>query len=226
MKTAIGYIRVSTAGQAEEGVSMDAQRAKIEAWAFANDYELGDVFTDAGVSGKRADNRDGLQEALAAACKGKAALVTYSLSRVSRSTRDMLAIAERLDRAGADLVSLSEKVDTTSAAGRMVFRMLAVLNEFERDQVAERTRLAMAHMRKNGKRISGRIPFGYDLAPDGVSLVENRKEQEAIALMRRLRTEGLTLQAICNELEARGIKTKTDTTWAPATVSGILKKAA
>lgn len=42
-------------------------------------------------------------------------------------------------------MSLSEKIDTTTAAGRMVFRMLAVLAEFERDQVAERTRMALAH---------------------------------------------------------------------------------
>ena len=50
------------------------------------------------------------------------------------------AIAERLDKAGADLVSLSEKIDTTSATGKMVFRLLAVLAEFERDLVSERTR--------------------------------------------------------------------------------------
>jgi DNA invertase Pin-like site-specific DNA recombinase len=124
---AIGYVRVSTAEQATEGVSLDAQRARIAAWARANDAELVDVFTDAGLSGGRADNRPGLQAALDRACSGQAALVVYSLSRLARSTRDAITISERLDTAGADLVSLSEKIDTTTAAGKMVFRMLAVL---------------------------------------------------------------------------------------------------
>lgn len=149
MQNAIGYLRVSTAGQVEDGVSLDAQRAKVEAWALANDYTLLGVQVDAGLSGGRADNRPGLQRAIAEACRQKAALVVYSLSRLARSTRDTLAIGEQLDRAGADLVSLSEKIDTTSAAGKMVFRMLAVLSEFERDQISERTKSALQHMLRN-----------------------------------------------------------------------------
>lgn len=86
-----------------------------------------------------------------------------------------------------DLVSLSERIDTTTAAGKMVFRMLAVLAEFERDQVAERTKGALAHLRIQGKRISGKIPYGYDLALDGVSLVSNPKEQRGLQLIQRLR---------------------------------------
>ena len=52
MKTATAYIRVSTEGQATDGVSLETQQAKIAAWCLANDVELGDVFVDAGVSGK------------------------------------------------------------------------------------------------------------------------------------------------------------------------------
>jgi len=50
MKRAWGYIRVSTEGQALDGVSLDAQRAKISAWADLNGYELADIFEDAGIS--------------------------------------------------------------------------------------------------------------------------------------------------------------------------------
>ena len=115
-KTAIGYIRVSTEGQVTEGVSLDAQRAKIEAWCLANDVQLGGVFVDAGISGKRADNRPELQAALNAVCKCGGVLVVYSLSRLARSTKDTISIAERLSKSNADLVSLSEKIDSTSAA--------------------------------------------------------------------------------------------------------------
>lgn len=75
-------------------------------------------------------------------------LVVYSLSRLARSTTDAIAISERLAKSGADLVSLSEWIDTTSASGKMVFRMLAVLAESERDLVSERTKTAMAHLRR------------------------------------------------------------------------------
>ena len=113
MQKAIGYIRVSTEDQANEGVSLDAQRTKLQAWCVANDYELADIQVDAGLSGGRADNRPGLQSAIEQACKSKSALIVYSLSRLARSTKDTIAIGEKLDKAGADLVSLSEKIDTS-----------------------------------------------------------------------------------------------------------------
>ncbi|HLX62420.1 MAG TPA: recombinase family protein [Planctomycetota bacterium] len=222
---AIGYCRVSTEGQAVEGVSLDAQKAKIAAWANLNGFELMAVEVDAGLSGGRADNRPGLQAALDAACKQKAALVVYSLSRLARSTKDAISISERLDKAGADLVSLSERIDTTSAAGKMIFRLLAVMAEFERDQISERTSAAMQHMKNTGKRV-GTIPFGFDCI-DGENLTLNADEQSAIACMKDLKDNGETLQAIAAELERRGIKTKSGgVKWAPKVIAGILRKAA
>jgi DNA invertase Pin-like site-specific DNA recombinase len=222
---AIGYVRVSTDEQAREGISLEAQEAKIKAWAELNDYELEDVYSDAGISGKAMNNRGGLQEALNAVGKGEA-LVVYSLSRMSRSTRDTLEIAEALKRKGADLVSLCEKVDTTNAAGKMVFRMLAVLNEFERDQVSERTKAALAHKKAQGKKTGGDVPFGFELTPEGL-LVENKDEQGGIRLIRKLKSKGYSLRKIAGELEARDIRTKTGKAkWNPKTVSMILRRAA
>ena len=203
MATAIGYIRVSTEGQAQDGVSLAAQRAKITAWCDLNDYTLAAVHVDAGISGKSADNRPGLQSALADCRKGSA-LVVYSLSRLARSTRDTIEISERLAKTGADLVSLSEKIDTTTAAGKMVFRMLAVLAEFERDQIGERTATAMQFKKAKGERI-GAVPYGYDLAGDGVALVANPAEQEVIAQAKELHDGGMSLRKIAAELDRRGL---------------------
>jgi site-specific DNA recombinase len=157
-KPVVGYTRVSTGGQAVDGVSLDAQRERIEAWCRANDHELTDVRVDAGLKGGRADNRPALQVALDTVCQSRGVLVVYSLSRLARSTRDTLEIAERLDRAGADLVSLTERIDTTTAAGRMVFRMLAVLAEFERDLISERTTTALRHKQHQGEKQAGTFP--------------------------------------------------------------------
>ncbi len=223
---AVGYIRVSTEDQVREGVSLDAQAAKINAWADLNGYELSNIYKDAGISGSRADNREGLQEALNVIKKGDA-LVVYSLSRLARSTKDTLEMSDYLSKKDADLVSLSEKIDTTTAAGKMVFRMLAVLNEFERDQISERTKTALQYKRSKGEKTGGDLPFGFDLDATTGLLIENTGEQKAIRLIHRLKVKGHSLRAICRELKAEGYRTKTGkTNWHPQAISRIMKRVA
>jgi site-specific DNA recombinase len=217
---AIGYIRVSTQGQAEDGVSLAAQEAKVRAWADLNDADLV-LFRDEGISGKRSDNRPGLQAALDAVGRGDA-LVCYSLSRLSRSTKDTLAMADVLAKKDADLVSLCEKIDTTTAAGKMVFRMLAVLSEFERDQISDRTRMALAHKRACGEKTGGEVPFGYS-ASEGRLYLDTR-EQEAISLVQELRRQGQSLRAIGRALGVAGFTTKAGTLiWHPQAVRRVVE---
>jgi len=220
-RPAFVYVRVSTDRQAKEGVSLEAQRDRAAAWCAAHGFELAEVFCDAGLSGRRADNRPELVRALDAVTRARGVLVVYSLSRFSRSVRDTMQMAERLDRAGADLVSLSESIDTTSAAGRMVFRMLAVFNEFESELNGERTRCAMAAKREKGERTSGRIPFGFSLAADGVHLVENSEEQPILARVRELRRDGLSLRAIGAVLLREGMKPRSGASWSPKVLRDI-----
>jgi len=221
---AIGYIRVSTQGQVEDGVSLDAQEAKVRAWADLNGAEDVVIFRDEGISGKRSDNRPGLQSALDTVGKGDA-LVIYSLSRLSRSTKDTLSLSEILQKKDADLVSLSEKIDTTSASGKMVFRLLAVLNEFERDQISDRTRFALAHKKANGEKTGGDVPFGYRVR--GGKLSRNAEEQKAINMILDLHSKGYSLQCICGALQKDGYKTKRgNLTWQPKVVSRIVRRVA
>ena len=101
-------------------------------------------------------------------------------------------------------MSLSEKIDTTTAAGKMVFRMLAVLAEFERDQISERTAVVMQHKKSKGERV-GAIPYGYQLKGDGITLVECQEEQAVITQAKSLHTAGLSLRKIADELDTRGL---------------------
>ena len=220
---AIGYCRVSTVAQGEEGVSLDLQKSRIEAWCQANDLELAGIFSET-ISGGRANNRPQLQRALAHACADKAILVVYSLSRLARSVRDTLAIAERLENAHANLASLTERIDTSSAIGKMVFRLLSTLNEFEKDQLAERTTSAMNYLRKTGKRISAQIPYGYDLSLDGKTLLKNETEQEVIIRIIKLAENGLTSSGICRFLVQNNTPTKSGGHWYPSTVKGIIER--
>lgn len=223
MNKVIGYVRVSTEGQATDGVSLDAQQAKIAAWASLNDYEVGEIFIDAGLSGKNC-NRPGLQSALSA-CKKGDALVVYSLSRLSRSVRDTMDISDRLAKTGADLVSLNEKIDTTSAAGKMYFRLMAVLNEFERDQISERTKSAMQYKITKGES-TGKVKFGFKLDSDGTTLIEDEDEQRVIEAILSMRDAGLSLRKIVIELERKGFQSRTGQPYQLKQVHRVVQNAA
>jgi site-specific DNA recombinase len=222
MKQAIAYIRVSTHEQAVEGVSLEAQQAQITAWCIRNGYELAEVCIDAGISGSRMDNRPALQRALSAIRKGRA-LVFYSLSRLGRSTRDILELSDQLQAKGADMVSLSEQFDTTTAAGKLMFGMLALLAEFERGLVSERTKMALAQKKATGE-IYSPTPYGFKEVEG--RLVEVRKEAGVVADILRKREQGESYEAIANHLNATGVPSKRGGQWYPSTVHYLVKRQA
>lgn len=219
---AVAYMRVSTIGQAVDGVSLEMQRAKVRAWADLHDAQLVAEYADEGLSGKRAD-RPGLMAALSHAKREKAALVVYSLSRLSRSTLDTLQLTTDLERAGCDLVSLSEKLDTSTPAGRVVFRVLAALSEFEREQLAERTRGAILHLKAKGQRY-GSVPHGF--RDEGGQLVKDAREGEIVRLVQSLRERGLSLREISGELAARGAFNRAGRAFNPKSLASMLRLAA
>lgn len=204
---AIAYLRVSTDQQATEGVSLDAQRAKVQAFADLYDLELVAVEVDAGASASTLD-RPGLNRALAALRAKKAdALLVVKLDRLTRSVRDLgelLAGYFSNDRPWA-LLSVSDQIDTRTAAGRMVLHILTSVAQWEREAIGERTAAAMAHMASRGEYTGGQVPYGYRVADDGTHLVEHAAEQEVVAAIRELRAGGLSLRAVVAELGKRGM---------------------
>lgn len=204
---AIAYLRVSTDQQATEGVSLDAQRAKVQAFADLYDLELVAVEVDAGASASTLD-RPGLNRALAALRAKKAdALLVVKLDRLTRSVRDLgelLAGYFSNDRPWA-LLSVSDQIDTRTAAGRMVLHILTSVAQWEREAIGERTAAAMAHMASRGEYTGGQVPYGYRVADDGTHLVEHAGEQEVVAAIRELRAGGLSLRAVVAELAKRGM---------------------
>ena len=161
-REAIAYLRVSTDMQVRDGVSLDNQRERIEAYALVNDLTVVRWIVDEGKSGKSLDGRL-VGEAIDEACSRQCVLIVYSLSRLSRSLADILAVSERMNEAGADLASLTEKFDTSTAAGRMIFRIFGVLSQFEREINSERTSDALTHKIKKNERVGRYPPYGWEL---------------------------------------------------------------
>ena len=219
---AVAYMRVSTEGQASEGVSLEAQEARLRAYCDFNGLELVAVHCDAGLSGKRADNRPELQKALQAICKGRAdALVVYKLDRLARNTIDALEIAETIEDCKGSLHSISEKLDTSSATGRFFFTLLASLAEMERAVIAERTSAAHAHKRSKGEA-TGHAPFGWQLCADGSRLKRDGVEQETLRIIADLQGQGLSQRDIVDELNKQGRKTKQGRPWQRSNLVSVL----
>ena len=201
---AIGYVRVSTEDQAKEGVSLDNQKAKIEAYCDLKDLELVEIVKDAGISAKNL-NRPGAQRVLEMAHQKEAdAVVVYKLDRMFRSTVDALETTRRFDKLGISFHSIEETLDTKSAMGNFFFTLTAALAEMERRLIGERTQVALRHKKGKGERV-GHVPYGFRVAENGRLLVEDPEEQSILREIHALRDEGLSLRQIAAELNDRGI---------------------
>jgi DNA invertase Pin-like site-specific DNA recombinase len=221
---AIGYIRVSTEEQAREGISLENQRGKIEAYCHLNDLELAGILEDAGKSGKDL-NREGIQS-LVAMVKAHTidAVVVYKLDRLSRRVKDTLSLMDLIEKKSIAFHSITERIDTKSAMGKFFLNIMASMNQWERDTISERTRDALRLKIVKNER-AGQVPYGYSLADDGRALIENVREQKAIALVRELRGKGHSLRAICSELQKEGFE-PWGRHWHASTVLSILRRAA
>lgn len=226
MKTACGYIRVSTEEQSREGVSLEMQTSKIKQYAALNDLALVGIYGDPGISGRTIKARPGIQ-AVVHLVKSRRidALVTYKLDRLSRSTIETLQMVEDIDKAGAALHSITEKLDTQSAIGRFVVRTLASLAEMERDQISERTAAALAQKRAKGEKTGGHCPYGYCVGSDG-KLQPCLEEQQTIKRMKTLRARGFSHDRIARKLSKDGIFTRKGTPFRETQIIRILKSAA
>lgn len=219
---AVGYVRVSTDEQAREGISLAAQEAKVRAYCELNDLELTAIVSDAGKSGKTTD-REGLQAVLAMVESGEVqAVVVYKLDRLSRRVVDTLTLIERIEATGAGFHSIAEKVDTKSAIGRFFLTITAAFAQMERDTISERTAAALAHKVEQGEHV-GRTPYGYRI--EGAKLAAVESQAVVIATAVELRAQGLTLRAIADELNRRGIATQRGGRWQAQTVKNILSRA-
>ena len=217
---AIALIRCSTHHQVD-GTSLENQTRRITAYCEAEDMKLVRIYEEAGISGlTNLSRRDALNAALDEVCRRKCALVILSLSRLSRSLRDSLAILERIEKAGGTVISLTEKIDSRTASGKLVTNMMMLLHNSEVNQLRERVTSTMTMLRQNQKRISRFTPYGYDLDENGVDLVENQTERAVVERIKAMRAAGSSLWAIAAALD--GIPTKTGAKWSATVVRGIL----
>lgn len=204
----VGYVRVSTEEQAGSGQSLESQTEKIELFARLHEHCLGRIICDPGISAKTLD-RPGLTEAMALIhAREVDGLVVAKLDRLTRSVADLATLFKSFNPQGpGELFSVADSINTSIAAGRMVANIIVTIAQWERETIVERTQDVMSLKRKKGERL-GEIPLGFDLGPDGKTLVANPSELAAIGIIQSLDKAGYSLRGIAAELDKLKIPTK------------------
>ena len=182
----LSYARVSTGDQDVAGQTMRLTQAGAIK-----------VFTD--VRSGRSMDRTGLAALLDYARDGDI-LAVVRLDRLGRSLAELLATVAMLKRRGIALLSLEEKIDTTSAAGELVFHVFGAIAHFERRLIAERTKDGIAAARARGKR-PGRQPLDADKIAAAIKLVKAGLSPTAAA-----RQLGLGRSTVYREVNRAGVE--------------------
>jgi site-specific DNA recombinase len=237
-----GYARVSTDEQAERGVSLLDQRAKIRDFAIANGLGLHEVVEDRGECSKSLD-RPGLKLVLTGLRSGLASgIVVTHTDRLTRHVGDMVRLVEEFfldpDPRGCHLHSTSEHVETRTASGRLQLYIMTAVSQFSREKIVENTASAM-HGKMSRSERTGNLRFGMKVDPDDarrsksgrpVALVPCLDDLAVEEKIRGFRAEGITLRAIAEALNGLGIPGKRGVTkrstgrWSKSSVGAVLKR--
>ena len=155
-----GYARVSTEAQ-----NLDRQLDALENYGV-------DMIYNEKMSGTK-KNRPELTKLLDRITEGDT-VVVESLSRLGRSTKDLIELTETFQSKGVNLVSLKESIDTNSPTGKLLFTLMSAIAQFERDVIADRTREGLKSARARG-RTGGRPRTDADAVRKAIKLYNTRQ---------------------------------------------------
>ena len=208
----LGYIRVSTEEQANDGNSLFEQRERLQAYCKAMLWPEPIFFIDDGYSAKDT-NRPDLQKLLKIVGENKTELkiMVTKLDRISRKLLDLLTMIELFQNHGASFVSVSEQFDSNTPAGRLTLQVLGAVAEFERERTRERVIDNMDSIAKNTNKALTRPCFGYDIV-DGEYQINN-SEQKFGDMMLDLAESGDGYRMIAKKLNDAGSRTKKGKPW-------------
>lgn len=225
MSNLIGYLRVSTHGQAVDGFGLSSQKREIRKFAEANGHTIVSWCEDAGVSGTIDGlERDGFRCVVDKLRAGEAdGMIAFDLSRIAR----LLHLQEAALRVLWDLGAVTWTVtagnisdDGTDPTRTMIRQILGAVAQFQRSETVRLMKLGKARKVAGGGRGCGPAPYGF--RPERGELVEDEAEQAVIAKIKAWRVEGVSLRAIADMLNAEGIPAKRGGRWVFQQVDFVL----
>ena len=174
------YTRVSTAMQID-GYSLDAQKARMKAYADFNDYQIVGEYEDAGKSGKSIEGRASfckMMEDIKSGKDGVAYVLVFKLSRFGRNAADVLSTLQVMQDFGVNLICVEDGIDSSKDAGKLMISVLSAVAEIERENIRVQTMEGRIQKAREGRWNGGFAPYGYRLV-DGVLQI-NEDESPAI----------------------------------------------
>jgi DNA invertase Pin-like site-specific DNA recombinase len=227
----VGYLRVSTDRQADEGLGLEVQEAAIRSWAKASGHRIIKVCRDEGISGSNGiETRVGLAEALELLKSGESGgLVVYKLDRLARDLVLQEQLLAEIWRMGAEAFSTSGaeqgylQDDPTDPSRKLIRQVLGAVAEYERAMI--RLRLEAGRRRKSqqgGYAGFGSPPFGY--RSESGSLVPDPYEQNTLARIGTLHDDGKSLRKIARALDSEELKPRRGDCWQPRQVGRIVNR--
>ncbi len=194
------YVRVSTEEQAKEGISIDAQIDRCQAYCKARGWQLYKIYTDAGQSAGTL-NRPALKELLDDATKHHLfnILLVYKIDRFSRKLQDLISCLEDLKTKNINFTSVTEQIDTTTAMGEAFFQIIGVFAQLERGMVKERVELAFDKKISSGETLN-RAPLGYTYN-DQRKLTIDPKTAATVKEIFHMAAAGISYKDICQQFQ-------------------------
>ncbi len=174
------YTRVSTAMQID-GYSLDAQKARMKAFAEFNEYEIAHEYEDAGKSGKSIEGRiqfNQMMEDIKSGKDGVSYVLVFKLSRFGRNAADVLSTLQVMQDFGVNLICVEDGIDSSKDAGKLMISVLSAVAEIERENIRVQTMEGRIQKAREGKWNGGFAPYGYKLE-NGMLLIN---EEEAVAI--------------------------------------------
>ena len=213
------YMRVSTEDQAREGFSLPEQKERLEAFCKFKGYEIVDYYEDAGISAKTGNHRPEF-ERLKDDIKAKKinTIVALKLDRITRSIYDWENLMTFLDENNAYLDCVNDEINTTSANGKMISRLLMSVSQNEIERTSERTKIGLAGAIKNG-HIPHIAPLGYK--HEDRKLVIDYSTKDIIVRIFDLYYNGLSYKKISNLFNEEKVLGKDN--WRDSTIVNIIQ---
>ena len=177
------YTRVSTTIQVD-GYSLDAQKARMKAFAEYNDYEIVGEYEDAGKSGKSIEGRlefNSMMEDIKSGKDGVSYVLVFKLSRFGRNAADVLSTLQVMQDFGVNLICVEDGIDSSKDAGKLMISVLSAVAEIERENIRVQTMEGRIQKAREGKWNGGFAPYGYTLEKG--NLFVNEEEAEAIRII-------------------------------------------
>ena len=213
------YMRVSTEDQAREGFSLPEQKERLESFCKFKSYEIIDYYQDAGISAKTGNHRPEF-ERLKDDIKTKRinTIVALKLDRITRSIYDWENLMTFLDENDAYLDCVNDEINTTSANGKMISRLLMSVSQNEIERTSERTKVGLAGAIKCG-HIPHIAPLGYK--HEDKKLVIDYATKDVIVRIFDLYYNGYSYQKISNLFNEEKVLGKDN--WRDSTIQTILE---